>query len=84
MVFFFQKFWFIDDEADVSNNYNDSTEGMIAAVNNSNTSSDDDDEDDSFDSSFIDDDRDKSELSTSMTNQYLQSIKYVYSVCDVL
>lgn len=67
---------FIDDEADVSNNFNDSTTGMVAPANK-NTSSDDDDEDYDFDSSFIDDDQDKSEPSTSMTEQYLQSVKYV-------
>lgn len=64
---------FIDDEADVSNCYGDGT-------NFSKTSSDNDDDDDDqneFDSSFIDDDHEKSDPSKSMTKQYLQSVKYV-------
>lgn len=63
---------FIDDEADVSN-CGDTT---MAAANVS-SSSDDDKEDEDFDSSFIDDDHEKTDPSTSMTKQYLQSIKYV-------
>lgn len=61
---------FIDDEADVSN-CGDTT--AATAINNS-SSEDDDDNDVDFDSSFIDDE--KSIPSTSMTIQYLQSVKY--------
>ncbi|XP_060856666.1 uncharacterized protein LOC132934371 isoform X2 [Metopolophium dirhodum] len=67
-----KKLLFIDDEADVSNCYGDGT-------NFSKTSSDNDDDDDDdqneFDSSFIDDDHEKSDPSKSMTKQYLQSVK---------
>lgn len=68
---------FIDDEADVSY-CGDTSAAMAAAV--SRESSTDDDNSDNFDSSFIDDNPDQSEPSTSMKKQYLQSVKYVVLV----
>lgn len=71
---------FIDDEADVSN-CGDPAAAAAAAESSDTSSSHNDDE---FDSSFIDDDQDKSEPSTSMTKQYLQSVRYIcilYSFC---
>uniref|UniRef100_A0A2S2NCS8 Fanconi anemia group M protein n=1 Tax=Schizaphis graminum TaxID=13262 RepID=A0A2S2NCS8_SCHGA len=65
-----KKLLFIDDEADVSNCYGD---GNILSTTSS-ENDDDDDEQNEFDSSFIDDDHEKSDQK-SMTKQYLQSVK---------
>ncbi|XP_025198316.1 uncharacterized protein LOC112596753 [Melanaphis sacchari] len=65
-----KKLLFIDDEADVSNCYGD---GNIQSTTSSDN--DDDDDENDFDSSFIDDDHEKSDPSKSMTKQYLQSVK---------
>jgi len=65
---------FIDDEADVSNCFG---EGNILSTTSSENDDDDNDEQNDFDSSFIDDDYEKSDPSKSMTKQYLQSVKYV-------
>lgn len=72
-----QKLLFIDDEANVSY-CGDTSAAMAAAVlSDSRSEEDDQDVDEEFDSSFIDDDHNKSEPSTNMTQQYLQSVKYV-------
>jgi hypothetical protein len=70
---------FIDDEADVSY-FNDSTATAATTapkISSSDSESSENDNDDDFDSSFIDDDEEKSEPSTSITKQYLRSVKYV-------
>ncbi|XP_050061729.1 uncharacterized protein LOC114118970 isoform X1 [Aphis gossypii] len=67
-----KKLLFIDDEADVSNCFG---EGNILSTTSSENDDDDDDEQNDFDSSFIDDDYEKSDPSKSMTKQYLQSVK---------
>lgn len=64
---------FIDDEADVSNCGDPAAAAAVVDSSGGTSSSHDDDE---FDSSFIDDDQDKSGPSTSMTKQYLQSVRY--------
>ncbi|XP_060844773.1 uncharacterized protein LOC132924458 [Rhopalosiphum padi] len=65
-----KKLLFIDDEADVSNCYGDGNTLSTTSSEND----DDDDEQNEFDSSFIDDDHEKSDQK-SMTKQYLQSVK---------
>lgn len=72
----FQKLLFVDDEADVSNCGDPAAAAAIADSSGGTSSSHDDDE---FDSSFIDDDQDKAGPSTSMTKQYLRSVKYAHS-----
>ncbi|XP_025417703.1 uncharacterized protein LOC112688631 isoform X2 [Sipha flava] len=72
-----KKLVFIDDEADVSY-FNDSTATAATTapkISSSDSESSENDNDDDFDSSFIDDDEEKSEPSTSITKQYLRSVK---------